>query len=58
MPRRRRPPGLLVAAAAAVLLAFLFGYFFAVGISRPIRGLAASTRAIIRRLAASGYPKQ
>ena len=31
-----------------VLVATLFGYFFAVGISRPIRGLAASTRAISR----------
>jgi len=31
-----------------VLLAVLFGYFFAVGISEPIRGLAASTRAISR----------
>src|SRR3984893_7611379 len=31
-----------------VLVAMLFGYFFAVGISRPIRSLAASTRAISR----------
>ncbi len=31
-----------------VLVAVLFGYFFAVGISQPIRGLAASTRAISR----------
>jgi HD-GYP domain-containing protein (c-di-GMP phosphodiesterase class II) len=31
-----------------VLVAILFGYFFAVGISKPIRGLAASTRAISR----------
>jgi putative nucleotidyltransferase with HDIG domain len=31
-----------------VLTAMLFGYFFAVGISTPIRGLAASTRAISR----------
>src|SRR5271165_4544184 len=31
-----------------VLVAVLFGYFFAVGISGPIRGLAASTRAISR----------
>jgi len=31
-----------------VLTAILFGYFFAVGISGPIRGLAASTRAISR----------
>jgi putative nucleotidyltransferase with HDIG domain len=31
-----------------VLLAVLFGYFFAVGISGPIRILAASTRAISR----------
>ena len=30
------------------LIAILFGYFFAVGISGPIRGLAASTRAISR----------
>jgi HD-GYP domain-containing protein (c-di-GMP phosphodiesterase class II) len=31
-----------------ILFAILFGYFFAVGISKPIRGLAASTRAISR----------
>src|SRR3984893_4427431 len=31
-----------------VLVAMLFGYFFAVGISGPIRSLAASTRAISR----------
>jgi putative nucleotidyltransferase with HDIG domain len=31
-----------------VFAAILLGYFFAVGISRPIRGLAASTRAISR----------
>ena len=31
-----------------VLVAILVGYFFAVGISGPIRGLAASTRAISR----------
>ena len=31
-----------------VLAAILLGYFFAVGISKPIRGLAASTRAISR----------
>jgi len=31
-----------------VLVAVLFGYFFAVGISGPIRSLAASTRAISR----------
>jgi putative nucleotidyltransferase with HDIG domain len=31
-----------------VFVAVLFGYFFAVGISGPIRGLAASTRAISR----------
>jgi len=31
-----------------VLVAILFGYFFAVGISTPIRSLAASTRAISR----------
>ena len=31
-----------------VLTAILFGYFFAVGISKPIRGLAASSRAISR----------
>jgi putative nucleotidyltransferase with HDIG domain len=30
------------------LMAILVGYFFAVGISQPIRGLAASTRAISR----------
>jgi putative nucleotidyltransferase with HDIG domain len=34
--------------AIVVLVAVAFGYFFAVGISRPIRGLAASTRAISR----------
>jgi len=34
--------------SVVVLLAVLFGYFFAVGISGPIRGLAASTRAISR----------
>ena len=34
--------------SAVVLLAVLFGYFFAVGISGPIRSLAASTRAISR----------
>src|SRR6202007_2561105 len=32
--------------SVVVLIAVLFGYFFAVGISRPIRSLAASTRAI------------
>src|ERR1035438_7743582 len=32
--------------SVVVLVAVLFGYFFAVGISTPIRGLAASTRAI------------
>lgn len=31
-----------------ILVAILVGYFFAVGISEPIRGLAASTRAISR----------
>ena len=31
-----------------ILAAILLGYFFAVGISAPIRGLAASTRAISR----------
>jgi putative nucleotidyltransferase with HDIG domain len=31
-----------------VLMAIIVGYFFAVGISGPIRGLAASTRAISR----------
>ena len=31
-----------------ILVAILVGYFFAVGISGPIRGLAASTRAISR----------
>jgi putative nucleotidyltransferase with HDIG domain len=34
--------------SVVVLVAILFGYFFAVGISRPIRSLAASTRAISR----------
>jgi putative nucleotidyltransferase with HDIG domain len=34
--------------SAVVLIALLFGYFFAVGISGPIRSLAASTRAISR----------
>src|SRR6201993_885592 len=34
--------------SVVVLLAVLFGYFFAVGISGPVRGLAASTRAISR----------
>jgi HD-GYP domain-containing protein (c-di-GMP phosphodiesterase class II) len=34
--------------SVVVLIALLFGYFFAVGISGPIRGLAASTRAISR----------
>src|ERR1700676_877677 len=34
--------------AVVVLVAISFGYFFAVGISGPIRGLAASTRAISR----------
>jgi putative nucleotidyltransferase with HDIG domain len=34
--------------SVVVLLAIVIGYFFAVGISRPIRGLAASTRAISR----------
>ena len=34
--------------SVVILIAILFGYFFAVGISRPIRGLAASTRAISR----------
>jgi putative nucleotidyltransferase with HDIG domain len=34
--------------AAVVFAAILLGYFFAVGISTPIRGLAASTRAISR----------
>jgi putative nucleotidyltransferase with HDIG domain len=34
--------------SVVVLLAIVFGYFFAVGISGPIRGLAASTRAISR----------
>jgi putative nucleotidyltransferase with HDIG domain len=31
-----------------VLTTIVFGYFFAVGISEPVRGLAASTRAISR----------
>ncbi len=34
--------------SVVVLAAILLGYFFAVGISGPIRGLAASTRAISR----------
>jgi putative nucleotidyltransferase with HDIG domain len=34
--------------SVVILAAILFGYFFAVGISTPIRGLAASTRAISR----------
>jgi HD-GYP domain-containing protein (c-di-GMP phosphodiesterase class II) len=34
--------------SVVVLIAVLFGYFFAVGISKPIRSLAASTRAISR----------
>jgi putative nucleotidyltransferase with HDIG domain len=34
--------------SVVVLISVLFGYFFAVGISGPIRGLAASTRAISR----------
>lgn len=34
--------------SVVVLLSIGFGYFFAVGISGPIRGLAASTRAISR----------
>jgi putative nucleotidyltransferase with HDIG domain len=34
--------------SVVVLSAILLGYFFAVGISGPIRGLAASTRAISR----------
>jgi putative nucleotidyltransferase with HDIG domain len=34
--------------AVVVFAAILLGYFFAVGISTPIRGLAASTRAISR----------
>jgi len=38
----------LVFVSAVVLIAILFGYFFAVGISMPIRSLAASTRAISR----------
>jgi putative nucleotidyltransferase with HDIG domain len=38
----------LVFVSVVVLTAILLGYFFAVGISGPIRGLAASTRAISR----------
>src|SRR5262249_2398825 len=38
----------LVFAAIVVLAVIVVGYFFAVGISGPIRGLAASTRAISR----------
>ena len=34
--------------SVVILVAILLGYFFAVGISGPIRGLAASTRAISR----------
>jgi putative nucleotidyltransferase with HDIG domain len=34
--------------SVVILVAILVGYFFAVGISGPIRGLAASTRAISR----------
>jgi HD-GYP domain-containing protein (c-di-GMP phosphodiesterase class II) len=34
--------------SVVVLAAIIVGYFFAVGISEPIRGLAASTRAISR----------
>ena len=34
--------------SVVILVAILFGYFFAVGISTPIRSLAASTRAISR----------
>ena len=34
--------------SVVIFVAVLFGYFFAVGISTPIRGLAASTRAISR----------
>src|SRR5205807_9225013 len=37
-----------VFASIVVLAAIVVGYFFAVGISGPIRGLAASTRAISR----------
>jgi putative nucleotidyltransferase with HDIG domain len=38
----------LVFVSVVILSAILVGYFFAVGISGPIRGLAASTRAISR----------
>jgi HD-GYP domain-containing protein (c-di-GMP phosphodiesterase class II) len=38
----------LVFVLVVTLTATLLGYFFAVGISQPIRGLAASTRAISR----------
>jgi len=34
--------------SVVILAAILVGYFFAVGISEPVRGLAASTRAISR----------
>jgi len=34
--------------SVVILAAIIVGYFFAVGISGPIRGLAASTRAISR----------
>jgi len=38
----------LVIAIALVIASFLIGYFFAVGISQPVRALADSTRAISR----------
>jgi putative nucleotidyltransferase with HDIG domain len=38
----------LVFVSVVVLVATLLGYFFAIGISGPVRGLAASTRAISR----------
>jgi putative nucleotidyltransferase with HDIG domain len=38
----------LVFMAVVIFAAILLAYFFAVGISRPVRGLAASTRAISR----------
>src|SRR5690349_11421435 len=38
----------LACVSVVIVVAILFGHFFAVGISGPIRGLAASTRAISR----------
>ncbi len=44
----RIEPQALAFVSVVVLTAILFGYFFAVGISGPIRSSAASTRAISR----------